>query len=35
MSETIRVLIPEEKVDERIRELGDRSAGIMRESRFI
>ena len=35
MSETIRVLIPEEKVDERIRNLGKRSARTMRESRFI
>ena len=33
MSETIRVLIPEEEVDKRIRELGEQIAKNMRGSR--
>ena len=35
MSETIRVLIPEEEVDKKIRELGEKISEDMPESRFI
>lgn len=35
MAETVKVMIPEEQVEERIKQLGEQTAKITQESRFI